>query len=337
MKTRIALVAVVAVIAAGCGGTSEVADTRPRSTIPITTTVVPTTSAITEVTPTATQAPQAGGVVAAPSIELQALRTAFKQTDVQPPSRVEGIIEIRGTASDVGEIDVSIPISSAFDPVTGDGLMSIDFSGLMGALGEELPPELGTFDGFEVRQIGDTAYLKFGFFNALFGVETTWLSMPVEDSQGFAQDFTSGVDPYDATGYLKSLELAGGEVTVVGTEEIRGVATTHYKALFDLETLQDLDPAAFDDLTSSAPIDGFSLPLDIWIDDADRVHRFRILVDDPELPDLNPGESFEHMLIQFDFSDYGGSIVVEPPPAGDVTDIDDLEDIFGSMFGDFEV
>jgi len=346
LKTRIALVAVVAVIAAACGGTSEIAETRPRSTTPITTTLSPTTtvavapSVAPSVAPTSTtQAPDARGVfVGAPSAELIALRTAIQNTDFEPPSRVEGIIEIQGTAPDVGEIDLSIPISSAFDPVSGDGQMSIDFGGLMESLGDEMPPELaGVFDGFEVRQIGETAYLKFGFFNALFGIETAWLSMPVEDGQGFAQDFTTGVDPYDATGYLKSLEKAGGEVTVVGNEEIRGVTTTHYQAIFDLETLQELDPAAFDELTSSAPIDGFALPLDIWIDDADRVHRFRILIDDPELPDMNPGENFDRMLIQFDFSDYGGRVNVEPPPADDVTDISELEDMFASMFGDFEV
>ena len=342
MKTRIALVAVVALFAAACGGSSDVAETRPQSTVPITTTVVPTTATTpatpTTVAPTTTVAPDVGGVIAAPSRELQAVRTAIQQTDFEPPARVDGLIEMKGTSPDQGEIDVSIPISSSFDPVTGDGFMSIDFGSLMESVGEEFPPEFaGVFDGFEVRQIGETAYLKFGFFNALFGVETDWLSMPVEDGQGFTQDFASGVDPYNATGYLKTLELAGGDVSVVGVEDIRGVSTTHYRAIFDLETLRELDPDAFNDLTASAPIDGFELPLEIWIDDADRVHRFRILIDDPQLSELNPGESFDHMLIQFDFSDYGGSVTVEPPPAEDVTDISEIEDMFASMFGDFEV
>jgi len=345
LKTRIALVAVVALIAAACGGTSEVAETRPRSTTPITTTLAPspptnaaTAAPTTTSTTTTTEAPEAGAVVAAPSRELLAVRAAIEQADFQPPARVDGLIEMKGSSPDLGEIDLSIPISTSFDPVTGDGHMSIDFGSLMESGGEELPPEFaGAFDGFEVRQIGDTAYLKFGFFNALFGVETDWLSMPVEDGQGFAQDFAAGVDPYNATGYLKSLQLAGGDVTVVGTEDIRGVSTWHYQVIFDLETLRDLDPEAFNDLTASAPIDGFALPLDIWIDDSDQVHRFRILIDDPQLPDLNPGESFDHMLIQFDFSDFGGSVTVEPPPANDVTDITEIEDIFASMFGELEV
>ncbi len=342
LKTRIALIAVVAVFAAACGGSAEVAETRPRTTAPITTTVAPTAPAPTvapsTAAPTTTEAGNAGSVIAAPSRELLVVRAAIEQTEFEPPARVDGLIEMKGSSPDLGEIDVSIPISSSFDPVTGDGHMSIDFGSLMEAVGEELPPEFaGVFDGFEVRQIGDTAYLKFGFFNALFGVETDWLAMPVEDGQGFAQDFASGVDPYNATGYLKSLQAAGGNVTVVGIEELRGIDTTHYQVIFDLETLREIDPAAFNDLTASAPIDGFELPLDIWIDEEDRVHRFRILIDDPDLPDLQPGESFDHMLIQFDFSDFGGSVTVEPPPAADVTDISEIEDMFASMFGDFEV
>lgn len=340
MKTRIALVAVLAVVAAACGGTSEGAETRPRSTAPITTTVAPAPAATAAPSTTAptTAAPAAGGAIAAPSPQLAALRTAIRKTDFEPPARVDGLIEMKGSSPELGAIDVSIPISSSFDPVTGDGHMSIDFGSLMESLGEELPPEFaGAFDGLEVRQIGDTAYVKFGFFNALFGVETPWMSMPVEEGQGFAQDFASGVDPYNATGYLKFLEMAGGEVNVVGEEELRGVMTTRYEAVFDLETLEELDPEAFDELTESAPIDGFELPLDIWIDSEDRVHRFRILIDDPQLSDLNPGESFDHMLIQFDFSDFGGTVTVEPPPPGDVTDISEVEDMFTSMFGDFEV
>ena len=338
MKTRIALFAVLTLIAAACGGSSDVADTRPTSSIPITTTAAPTTTTpaptVAPTTTATTEAPDVGVVpIPVASPELLTIRAAIQKTDVDVPARVDGLIELVGSTPELGDIDVSIPISSSFDPVTGDGHMSMDFGGLMEATGEELPPELaGVFDGFEVRQIGDTAYLKFGFFNALFGVETEWLSMPVEDGQGFTQDFATGVDPFNATLWLVSLEQAGGDVEVVGSEELRGVETTHYRVLFDLESLRQLDPGAFDDLTSSAPIDGFELPLEIWIDDQQRVHRFRVAIEAPELSGLNPGESFDHMLIQFDFSDFGGTVTVEPPPAEDVTDISEVEDFFESMF-----
>jgi len=194
----------------------------------------------------------------------------------------------------------------------------------------------GVFDRMEVRQIGDTAYVNFGLFNLLFGVETPWLSMPVEDGQGFTQEFSSGVDPYNPTGYLKALGASGGDVTVIGTESLRGVATTHYRAIFDLETLARIDPAAFSELQESAPVGLDDLPLDIWIDDANRVHRFVFELDGPALGEAQAGESFDYMRVQFDFSDYGGRVTVEPPPADDVTDVSEIEDWFMGGLGEFD-
>jgi hypothetical protein len=42
-----------------------------------------------------------------------------------------------------------------------------------------------------------------------------------------------------------------------------------------------------------------------------------------------PGESFDRMLMQYDLFDLGEAIVIEPPPAAEVTDIEDLEGSFG--------
>lgn len=340
LKTRVILLAAFAVVVAACGGTAEVTDTQPRTTIPITTTLTPTSTTAApapSVAPTTTAGDAGGVVLGAPSPQLKAVRSAIEQISVEPPARVDGLIEIAGTDAELGDLEISMPISSSFDSVTGDGHMSIDFSGMLDALGDEVPAELsGTFDKIEIRQVGDTAYMSFGLLTAMFGVETEWLSMPVEDGEGFTQDFSSGVNPYDATGYLESLKSSGGDVTVVGTETLRGVETTHYRAVFDLESLAEIDPDAFAELQDSAPVGVGEFPMELWIDDLNRVHRFFFELDAPELGDLNPGESFDYMRVQFDFSDYGGRVTVDPPPASDVTDISELEELFGSMFGDLE-
>jgi hypothetical protein len=38
-----------------------------------------------------------------------------------------------------------------------------------------------------------------------------------------------------------------------------------------------------------------------------------------------PGESFDTMTMRYDLFDLNGTVTIEPPPAGDVTDIEDLE------------
>jgi hypothetical protein len=257
-------------------------------------------------------------------------------TVAAPPARIDGLIEITGTGPEVGDIAISIPFSSSFDTVTGDGHMSMDFSAMAQAMGDEVPPEFaGMFDRFEVRQLGDTAYMQFGLMTAMLGAETPWIAMPAEDGEGFAQGFSSGMSPYDATSFLDSLAQAGGKVSVAGAEVLRGVDTTRYQVVFDIEDLATLDPAAYAELQATAT-EGFDeLPMDLWIDEQGRIHRYLFEVAGADLGDLGSAGATSQMRVQFDFSDYGGRVEVEPPPADQVTDIAELGDLFGGL-GDFE-
>lgn len=332
MKTRLALLVALALFVAGCGGSSEVADTQARERTPLTTTLATTTT----LPATTTAAPATTSGLPLVSGQLGRVQAAMAQSSLEPPARIEGLIEVAGRDAELGQIEVALPFSSSFDTVTGDGHMLMDFSALSGLMapGDEMEELAGLFDGFEVRQIGDTAYVKFGLFNMMLGVETPWLSMPVEDGQGFTQDFSTGVNPFDATGFLDVLSGSYGEVSVVGEETLRGVVTTRYRVIFDLESLAELDPEAYADLEDSAPVGFDELPTDIWVDDQHRVHRFLFEIEQPDVEGLNPGESFDYMRVQFDFSDYGGRVSVEPPPADQVTDVSDLEDWFMSGLED---
>jgi hypothetical protein len=50
---------------------------------------------------------------------------------------------------------------------------------------------------------------------------------------------------------------------------------------------------------------------------------------DGDSVDVDPGESFGHMLMRYDMFDLNSNVVIEPPPAEDVTHVDDLEMAFG--------
>lgn len=332
-KIRIAFVALALTIAA-CGGTSEGDDARPQPDASVTTTTAPgeTTDApaTTTAAPVATTA--ALPAVGAPA-QMALVHAAIEKVAAEPPSHIEGIIEMAGLESDIGPMDLSIPFSTSFDYVTGDGHMLMDFSSMAEMMAEEAPEFASAFGKFEIRQIGETAYVNFGMLTMMFGVETEWLAMPLEDGQGFAQGFTSGINPYNATEFLDSLPGSGGELTAIGTETIRGVEVVHYRALFDLEAMAELDPDAFAEMQESAPMNAGELPMDFWIDSQGRLHRYLFELDGSETVGLEAGESFEYMRVQFDFSGFGDRVTIEPPPADDVTDVDELGDMFGG-FGD---
>jgi len=330
-RNRILVLAAFALVVAACGGSSDTTESRPIGLGPLTTTLAPPADGGSGAAVSGGGGVSGGGVV---SPKLAAVQLAMSNTVAAPPARIDGLIEMSGSVPDLGDITVSIPFSSSFDTVTGDGHMSMDFSEMAQTMGDEIPPELaGMFDRFEVRQVGDTAYMQFGVLTMMFGAETPWIAMPAEDGQGFAQDFSSGVSPYDATSLLDSLTQAGGEVAVVGSEVLRGADTTRYRVVFDIDDLASLDPDAYAEIQDAVAVGFDELPMDLWIDDQDRIHRYLFEVSGADLGDFGADDTLGHMRVQFDFSDYGGRVEVQPPPADQVTDIADLDDLFGGLSG----
>jgi len=323
LRSRFLLVVAFALVLAACGGSAEVAG--PAQTDTTATSSQPKATTTTETTANTVPGRQV-------SATLSDIQAAMDRTTMLAPARIEGLIEVVADDPDLGLIEISLPLSISYDAASGDGAMLMDFSSVANVLGDELPTEFaGVFDRFEIRQIGDTAYLRFGLLNMMFGVETEWISMPIEEGQGFAQDFSNGAGPTDPAAYLETLANAYGEVTEIGRETLRGVETTHYLAVFDIAALAEQDPAAFAELDAMGPIGLDALPIDIWIDDEGLVHRFLMELDGSTMSDLPSDDQFDSMRMQFDFSDYGGSVTIEQPPGDQVTDVDDLDNIFGDL------
>ena len=95
--------------------------------------------------------------------------------------------------------------------------------------------------------------------------------------------------------------------------------------------MAELDPEAYAELQDSGPMNVGELPMDLWIDGEGRIHRYLFELDGSEASGLEAGEEFEYMRVQFDFSGFGERVTIEPPPAEDVSDVDDLGDMFGGF------
>jgi hypothetical protein len=178
-----------------------------------------------------------------------------------------------------------------------------------------------------VEKRSRTSYVKFGFFNMFLGAETPWIAMPADESDptgGFSM--TSPGNPSEILG---SFEEAGATVEVIGTEAVNGVNTTHYRAVFDMETL--LAEATAEEraqLEAQGPLPLDALPMDVWISGDGLVIRFIMEIDGGSV-EAAPGEAFGHMVMRYDMFDLNAGVVIEPPPPEEVTHVDDLEMAFG--------
>jgi len=333
VNRRIAAVVVgLVLVASACAQVSD-ADQDTGATASVATEVEPTTST-TQAPPSTTVAPLATTTSTttepAPveSAGATALKAAFAKSADVISGRMEGSIEVSGLDASTGITEMVIPFGGAFDNASGDFSFSMDLSGPMAAAGDELPAELAALFGeMEVRQIGETTFVKFPFFNQLLGADTPWISMPTDQSDptsGFTM--TSPVNPSEILG---SFEDAGATVEIVGRETVNGVETTRYRAIFDTEALlAQASPEERERLESQGPLPTEFLPMDVWISDGGLVIRFVMEIDGDSV-DTEPGEGFGQMLMRYDMFDLNAGVVIEPPPPGEVSDVGDLDSFFG--------
>lgn len=320
------MLACLTLLLAACGGdtvdsTTTTAGSSTTTDAPTTTTPSPTAPA--ETITTAAGAPEASG-------DLSLLHAAMQTTSDSAPSRIEGVMQMSGIADDTGIDRVEMPFTISTDPATGDSAFVMDFGAMFTGMddAEEMPEGMGDLMGeMEFREIGDVTYMKFPFFTAFLGADTEWVSMPAEDGDDVADDMGPGTTPSDPGEILDSFSEAEGAVEVIGEEEVRGIPTTHYLLLIDESWHEKLSSDELDELEEQGFAAGTVLPLNLWIGEDGLVHRMSMELDGSEFEE-GSDRDFESMTMTFDLFDFGESITIEPPPADQVTDIEDLGGAF---------
>lgn len=347
MKQRVALIAASALVVAACGGGTVVEATAPV-TVPTTSTVAPSTSEATtpapaNTAPTTTKASSettttgAVGGEASVNPQLRRIHAAMAESSDVQSARMVG--EITMTATEAFGQDIRMAFEAAFDNRTNDASFAIDLSSIADAMRAEMAEEssgtpedefaeafaqilLALFTDFEVRQIGDTVYMNNPTWAAMGGYETAWIAGPAEQNSDLESDFLQGT-PTNPQDLLQPFTNGGGEVIEIGPEVVRGVPTTHYQLVYGPEDVQSLgESAGPDDFYSDFADVSDELVIDIWIDD-DYLYKLAIEVDGSQV-DVPEGEGFGSMRMVYEIYDYNAEIVVEAPPADQVTFVDDL-------------
>ncbi|MEU3661101.1 LppX_LprAFG lipoprotein [Streptomyces sp. NPDC032940] len=123
-------------------------------------------------------------------------------------------------------------------------------------------------------------------------------------------------DPAQSAAYAKA--VTDKDVSEVGTEEINGVDTTHYKVSIDVAKL----PGGAQLGKQIGP----TLPMQIWLDDEGRIRRQQIEMALKTPASARPeGGVASQVKVStlMEFSDFGTKVDAEAPPAGQVTDVTD--------------
>ncbi|MGV3757920.1 MAG: hypothetical protein ACO1PW_00055 [Actinomycetota bacterium] len=243
-------------------------------------------------------------------------------------------MEMTMTMAAMGE-SFEITAEGGFD---GDqATFTMDFGEVLGGLGGlgaapgETVPE-GFDDPMTIVVDGTTTYMKVPMM-AMFTGTDGWLSVTAED-MGLAEDslglgFGASGNPAQL---VESLRGVSEEIEELGSEEVRGVDTTRYRVVVDLEKaaaeLPEDAREAYEQQVSGLGVS--TLPFEVWVSDEGLVHR--MAMDFADLIEQAPPEEvegFESGTMVLELFDHGADLDIELPDPSEVTPFSEVMGGFG--------
>ena len=160
----------------------------------------------------------------------------------------------------------------------------------------QLTVDLGSHGSTELLLDGSVLYVRLDGLRHAPPLATPWLSADLETVGAMLGDRLGELTEWAAEGPSRVLEQlrAVGEVEELGSERIRGVETTRYRALVR-------PPGAPDDR---------AVPVDVWIDGDGLVRR------------LQAADGTETVTVEL--YDFEAEVAIEPPAPEQVTALDEL-------------
>ncbi|HEX2294539.1 MAG TPA: hypothetical protein VHN37_04445 [Actinomycetota bacterium] len=227
------------------------------------------------------------------------------------PRAVDALAAAAEQAADAGSARMTMSLSM---DVPGE-TMELDAEGAMDFDREVAEMTMtmsggGVPAGTEVDVVLEGDYMYMRFPKELSGpVDAGWLRMNITEAPGPTQG--QSVFSQDPAQMLQLLRGASEDIEEVGTEEVRGVTTTHFRATLSIEKMLDQAPDQESAERLRSRLDGFegleTIPADVWID-ADGLPR-RMTV---EMTFEAGGES-GGVDMSMDMFDFGVEVDARPP------------------------
>jgi len=220
----------------------------------------------------------------------------------------------------------------AFDAASDRASFSMDMAsfarllggfvaGLAGPNAEDLP-DFDDPSGWQIDavQAGTVSYVRFPAVADRLPAGKSWIRTDGKaDVQGLDLDQIATSDPRTLLDLLKA---ASAEIETLGSEELHGVDTTHYRALIDPREYATLAPTEkraelFSLVEQMGAQSGLAtVPVDVWLDSQGLVRKLSL-----EISATKPGSSeSSDASIAFELWDYGEDVEIALPPASQVVD-----------------
>lgn len=148
--------------------------------------------------------------------------------------------------------------------------------------------------------------------------ERSWVRLSDADNDAAAGPGATAPGLTNPAAALALLHVLDGMPEVRGEETVRGQPSTRFRVLIDLDrAIEGLSGRAQDVARALRQLRGSNrLPMDVWLDDDDRVTRLRYAVR-PELPTIGP------LTITSDLElyDFGTPVDIQTPAPGEIVDV----------------
>lgn len=202
----------------------------------------------------------------------------------------------------------------------GETIMTMDVTGnAEGTVGHGTVETVGA-DAMDYLMVGGKLY--YAYPDRPDGID--WVVLDEADLLEIGVDMEAIRDQSKAQG-LAALEAKAEKVTKVGTENLDGLATTHYRARVDLaKTSEEIFSGRMREtmLGLAKKVD-----YDLWIDDDGFVRRMEYEFDLSKSTDLPTGMPDEGTLgYRMDMSDFNEPVEAETPPDEVVMSLSDYRE-----------
>jgi hypothetical protein len=247
------------------------------------------------------------------------------------PTPLELVLASSGKAADVSTMRFSLTMGTPDGSFTGEGAMDTGkpLMSMTMDMASLLPPEERK-DGTKVSVVlNDQAmYMQIpGLAQETGGKH--WMRLDLA-TLGGDNPFGAMAEQFRNADPSKSMEFLAGvkDATVVGTEDVRGVPTTHYKITIDLQQAMTQMPENLKGFVSevfSQMPGGGLLPGDVWLGGDGLPRRLSYEMSVPG------GAGGAPVVLRFsmDTFDFGQPLSVTIPADNDIVDA-------GNLFGDVE-